>query len=118
MRKYLFIILFLITLNSFTQNTCTDLPNVTCNQFNESFEPINLNEAISYLECIWGKNDLEKLKTYESQDEKTKNYVRKKIFCTKQKLPLSGLNTQLIQFFWKKLPDLLPEEIGDIIFNQ
>lgn len=114
--KFLTIFLFL-TLHSFAQDTYNDFPVVNCNQFEENYIPTNLNEAILYVECIWGKEDLEKLKSYESQSETTQLYVREKMFCTKQKLPLDNFDTQLYQFFHEKSKDLDSFDMEDIIFN-
>lgn len=114
--KFLTILLFL-SLQSFAQDTCNDFPVINCNQFEENVIPTNLNEAISYIECLWGKDDLEKLKSYENQNENTQLYVKKKVLCIKQKLPLDNFDTKLYQFFSEKLNDLDAFDMKNIIFN-
>jgi hypothetical protein len=99
------------------QNPCDDFKSANCSKFSESFEPTNLTEAISYLECIWGGNDLEKLKSYYDEDEETQIYVKRKIFCLEQILHFHDTDTQLFQFFFNKINDVMPSDVERIIYD-
>ncbi len=118
MKNVIAIIILVFSMNfSFAQDTCNDFPIVICNQFEENYVATNLNEAISYVECVWGKEDLEKLKSYDSQNETIQLYVRKKIFCLEQRLQFLDPSTRLSQFFFDKLIDLMPSDIENIIYT-
>jgi hypothetical protein len=118
MTKNILALFFSITsLTSFSQDTCNDFPVIDCTQFNDNFEPENLTESISFLECIWGKDDLEKFRTFATQNEKVQIYLEKKIFCTNQKLPLSSYNSKLSRFFLDKHRDLDISTMESIVFE-